>query len=418
MIETRLCFVHLLFVHYPYLFIMKILLVNKFYYLRGGDCMATFGTERLLRSCGHEVAIFSMRYPSNVPSEWERYFPKEVAFSFSTLSKAISAITRLFHSTEVARNFKRLLSDFQPDIVHLHNIHSYLSPLVARIAHQGGVRVAWTMHDFKLVCPSYLCLRDGAPCEACFKKKRNVILHRCMKGSFFASLLAFLEACYWNKRKLLRYTDVFISPSAFLKTKMVAAGFPSKKIVKLSNFAPKNLICETVKDGYYCYVGRLSTEKGVDDLLEVAEHFPYRLKVAGGGPLLEAYRQKYVSGHIEFLGQLPPDDVYAVVRKARLLVAPSVCYENNPLSMIEALCMGTPVCGADIGGIPELIEHGKNGYLFRAGDRRDLLNSMTLCFERLSSPDLYREISTCAQNKFGAMTFYHKLLNIYETKCF
>ena len=397
---------------------MKILLVNKFYYLRGGDCSAVFNTEQLLKAHGHAVALFSMQHPLNVRSDWEHYFPKEASFSFSDILRAIRAIARIFHSSEVARKFRQLLDDFQPDVVHLHNIHSYLSPLVARIAHQRGIRVVWTLHDYKLVCPSYSCLRKGSTCEACFKNKCSVIRHRCMKDSFPASVLAWLEACYWHREKLSRLTDMFISPSVFLKTKMTQAGYLPEQIAVLSNFLPEALACSTEKNDYYCYVGRLSEEKGVETLLEVAADFPLPLKVIGAGPLLETYQKKYSCAQVEFLGQQPQESLFPIVQKARFIVLPSVWYENNPLSIIEALSMGTPVCGACIGGIPELITAGKNGYLFRPGDKRDLLNSMTLCFEQLASPDIYRIISMEAQNKFGAAAFYDKLMNFYETSMY
>jgi glycosyltransferase involved in cell wall biosynthesis len=179
---------------------------------------------------------------------------------------------------------------------------------------------------------------------------------------------------------------------------------------------PKQPTFSSVKDDYYCYVGRLSEEKGVDTLLDAASSFPFKLKIIGGGPLLESYQKKYSDPKIEFLGQLSPDELFPIVQKARLITLPSVWYENNPLCIIEALCMGTPVCGANIGGIPELIASGKNGYFFRPGDKRDLMTAMTLCFENLASPEIYQRILTDAQNKFGAETFYHKLINIYESK--
>ena len=141
----------------------RILLVNKFYYFRGGDCTAVLTTEELLKKHGHEVAVFSMRYAENLPTAWEEYFPEEVSFSQAGLTQKVKALKRVFSDTQVVKKFNRLLSDFQPDIVHLHNIHSYLSPVIAQTAHQRGIRVVWTMHDYKLICPTYLCLRENKP---------------------------------------------------------------------------------------------------------------------------------------------------------------------------------------------------------------------------------------------------------------
>lgn len=395
---------------------MRILLVNKFYYRRGGDCTAVFSAEQLLKAKGHEVALFGTKHPQNESSRWESYFAGEVRFdSSTTIAGKLSAAARIFHSGEVERKFSRLLSDFKPDVVHLHNIHSYISPLVAEIAHRKGIRTVWTMHDYKLLCPTYSCLRNGRICEKCFDGKSNVLRYRCMKNSRAASLLAWLEACYWNREKLSGMTDLFISPSHFLKSKMIAGGFSPAKIEVLHNFLPEKFPLPTEKGDYYCYAGRLSEEKGVATLLEAASQTAYPLKVIGGGALLDRYRTTYShSRQIEFLGHLQPAELYPIVQKARLLVIPSVWYENNPYSVIESLCMGTPALGSRIGGIPELIEEGVNGFLFQAGNAAELRDKIDAGFGYFADPGNFATIAREAQNKFGAESFYNKLMKIYD----
>jgi len=392
---------------------MRVLLVNKFYYQRGGDCTAVFSTERLLRNKGHDVAIFSMKHPDNVHSDFEKYFPKEVSFSSPGISNKMSAAKRIFGSSEVEKKFGQLISDFKPDVVHLHNVHSHISPLVAKIAHKNGIRVVWTLHDYKLICPVYTCLRNNETCEVCFKNKSGVIKYKCMKKSNRASILAYMEGRYWNRKKLSTITDMFISPSAFLKTKMVEAGYSREQIEVLHNFMPVQVIPAPEKDDYYCYTGRLSAEKGIDTLLEAAEKLPYKLKIIGGGPLLDTYRKRYQTDRIEFVGHTAPDKLYRIVSKARFLVIPSIWYENNPFSVIEALCLGTPVLGARIGGIPELIEEDKNGHLFAHGDISALKEKIELLFSGNISYD-YAKIASDAYNKFSPETFYNKLIMIYD----
>ena len=392
---------------------MRILLVNKFYYQRGGDCTAVFSTERLLKDKGHDVAIFSTKHTDNVHSDFEKYFPEEVSFSSTGFSNKVSAVKRIFGSFEVANKFKQLISDFKPDVVHMHNIHSHISPIVAKIAHENGIRVVWTLHDYKLICPVYTCLRNNKTCEVCFKNKSGVMKYKCMKKSYMASMLAYLEGRHWNRKKLSTITDMFISPSAFLKTKMEEAGYLREQIEVLHNFMPVRVIPATEKDDYYCYTGRLSAEKGIDTLLEAAEKLPYRLKIIGGGPLLNAYRDRYRSDHIEFIGHTAPEKLYRIVSKARFLVIPSIWYENNPFSVIEALCLGTPVLGARIGGIPELIEEDKNGRLFTHGDITELKENIELLFSENISFD-YAKIASDAYNKFSPETFYNKLIMFYD----
>ena len=392
---------------------MRVLLVNKFYYQRGGDCTAVLNTEKLLKGKGHDVAVFSMQHANNIHSDWKNYFPEEVHFSFPGFFKKASAAMRIFHSQDVFKQFSKLVADFKPDVIHLHNIHSYISPLVAKIANDKGIRVVWTLHDYKLVCPVYTCLRDGNICEECFHNKRSVIKHKCMKNSNIASIIAYMEACYWSRKKLTKITNVFISPSAFLKSKMTEAGYLPEQIEVLPNFMPQSITPATEKEDYYCYAGRLSAEKGIDTLLEAAGQLPYPLKIIGGGPLLDIYRKKYKLSNIEFTGQMAPEELYPIVQKSRFLVIPSVWYENNPFSVIEALCMGTPAIGARIGGIPELIEEDKNGYLFTPGDVSELRDKINLCFSD-SVAFNYGKIADAAYNKFSSEAFYNKLIRIYD----
>lgn len=336
---------------------MKILLVNKFYYPRGGDCTVLLGTERLLQSMGHEVEVYAMHYASNLGHRMSPLWASEVNFAGGLAAK-FKAVQRIMGMGDIARSFETVLEQFGPEVVHLHNIHSYLSPVVARLAHEHGCRVVWTMHDYKLMCPSYLCLADGRPCKDCIAgSKTGVLKHRCMKGSLMASAVAWIEALRWNRKTLERYTDTFICPSQFMAQMMCEAGFDRSRIAVISNFTDMELGEVSLdREDYYCYVGRLSAEKGVDHLLRAASTLPHRLKVAGSGPLEDSLRKQYGNcGNIQFLGRIEPQQVASLLSHARASVMPSQCYDNNPMGVIESLYCGTPVVGARMGGIPELI---------------------------------------------------------------
>lgn len=395
--------------------IKRILLVNKFYYPRGGDCVVTLNTQSLLRSRGHEVAVFSMQYPENIESEWSRYFASEVDFSGGLKAK-MAAMRRTLGMGDVKKAFCRILDDFKPDVVHLHNIHSYISPVVARLAKQRGCRVVWTLHDYKLLCPSYACLRNNEPCELCFASKLNVLTKRCMKGSLAASATAWMEAMKWNRKRLERDVDAFICPSQFMAQKMEQGGFNPAKLHVLCNFvdpvkmkAFQSLDIDD-REPYYCYVGRLSQEKGIITLLEVAQSLPFALKVAGSGPLEEELRDKYSGvNHIEFLGRLDATQVSRLLSRATCSVTPSECYDNNPLSVIESLCAGTPVVGAEIGGIPELIDN-HNGTTFAWGDATELKQVIDETFHRRWN---HHEIQQQALKDFSDDNHYNKLTSIY-----
>ncbi len=393
----------------------RILLVNKFYYRRGGDCVCVLNLERLLRRNGHEVVIFAMDYPENESTPWSRYFAPNVTFH-GPASEKLKMVRRTLGFDDLNKSFRRLLDDFRPDVVHFHNIHSYLSPGLAKTAKQYGATVAWTLHDYKLLCPSYLCLRDGKPCEKCLSHPVNALIHRCMKGSLPASAIAWMESMRWCRKSLQRWVDTFISPSRFLAALMEKGGFDSGKITVLPNFLDSGTgktspEAQQQRKDYYCYVGRLSEEKGVRTLLKVAAAMDRELRIAGDGPLLEELKERYDGYNtIKFLGRIGAQEVNALLADARFSVVPSEWYENNPLSVIESLCAGTPVVGAEIGGIPELIDDN-NGLTFKSGDETDLAQSLNTAWW---GPWDHSLISEEAREKFSEQKYYANICKIYH----
>lgn len=390
---------------------MKILLANKFYYRRGGDCIYMLNLEKLLKAHGHDVAVFAMDYPENLDTPWKKYFPKNMS--------KLMAFTRPFGSHEVKSKFKKQLDDFKPDVVHLNNVHTQLSPVMAELAQQRGIKVVWTLHDYKLLCPRYDCLKNGNTiCETCFKGDKKACLdNKCMKGSKLASFIGFKEAIVWNRERLEASTDVFICPSQFMADKMVQGGFSKSKMQTLCNFIDVEKCKFSSTDGtddvellpkkedYYCFIGRLSHEKGAKTLIEAANQLPYKLVIIGGGPLMDELKS-VAHTNIEFVGFKQWDDIKQLVGKARFSVIPSEWYENNPLSVIEAQCLGTPVLGANIGGIPELTD-----YTFSSGNIADLKTKI----EKMWNSEFdYQQIASDAQHRYDAETYYDKLINIYK----
>lgn len=394
---------------------MKIVNVNKFYYQRGGDCVAAMTLEELLTQKGHEVATFSSGHPQNVPSKWSDYFVSEVNFTHASFNDKRKAIGRVLFAGEIKQKFSRLLDDFKPDVVHLHNIHTYLSPAIAQIAHKRGIKVVWTLHDYKLVCPCYSLLRDGTVCEECFTDKYAVLKHRCVKGSLAGSALAFVEAMQWNPRVLQQCVDTFITPSRFLKEKMVEFGYRPEKIETIHNFM--NVTYPEVtpgKDDFYCYSSRISPEKGIDLLLRVAAKLPYRLVVMGDGERLEEYRETYKDANIEFRGFVKREEALAVLGKARFTVHPSICLDNSPYAVKESLCMRTPVLCANHGGMPEMVESGVNGFVFTPHDEADLERMITRGFEVFDDAFDYERIGEEAREAFSEEAYYSQIMSIYE----
>lgn len=391
---------------------MRILLANKFYYRRGGDCIYMLNLEQLLNAHGHETAVFAMQYPDNLPTPWSKYFPSEIRFSPGP--GMVEAFLRPFGTREVKRKFNALLDDFKPDVVHLNNIHSQLSPIIAELAHKRRIKVVWTIHDLKLLCPRYDCMRNGKMlCEECFVDKHKVLEYKCMKNSKVASFLAYREARKWNRQRLETCTDLFICPSRFMEGKMAKGGFDKHKLTTLCNFIDVDKCKKdsyTEKEDYCCFLGRISNEKGIRTLIKAANQLPYKLKIIGGGPL-DTEMRTLAKSNVEFMGFRQWNDIKEIIGKARFSILPSECYENNPLTIIEAQCLGTPVLGARIGGIPELIEKGVSGLCFESKNVEDLKDKIKDMFA--ASFD-YNTIARTAQTRYNSEAYYQKLIGLYK----
>ncbi len=408
---------------------MKILLANKFYYRRGGDCIYMLNLEQLLKKHDHEVAIFSMDYPENLDSPWQKYWPKNMS--------KLAAFTRPFGDGEVRRKFNALLDDFKPDVVHLNNIHTQLSPVIAELAHARGTRVVWTLHDTKLVCPCYTCTRNGKWCEECFADKKSVIRYKCMPGNIPGAIIGWREILKWNKERLQACTDKFLPPSQFLADTMVRGGYSTEKMHVLCNFIDIDKVQNPSfkKGDYYVFLGRVNSVKGVPTLCKAASQLPYKLIVIGGGELLPELQAQYKDcKNIEFVGQKNWDEFRPILEGARFMVLPAEWSENNPLTVIESQSLGTPVLGARIGGIPELIcESGcaedaaskngaaqnadkdcvANGMTFVSGDVEDLKTKIEQMFAAKFD---YATIAEAAQARYNAEAYYEQLKMVYRDK--
>ncbi|MCM1028097.1 MAG: glycosyltransferase [Pseudoflavonifractor sp.] len=354
----------------------RILIVNKFLYPRGGDCIVALSEAELLRRAGHEVELWGMDYPDNLPSlPLADTFAPRVDFA-GPLPAKLRAMGRMMGLGDVKASFAEALRRFRPDTVHFHNIHSYLSPIIIGMAKQAGCRTLWTMHDYKLVCPAYNCLDSaGNICTDCISKPMQVIKKHCMKGSLLQSVAAKIEAFIWNRPSLINVTDTFICPSSFMASILHKAGIPNKKTAVVCNALDevKTSILGSIditnkrNNGRLLYVGRLSNEKGLILLLEEyisIQNPSLSLEIFGAGPMEASLRAEYGKHpSICFHGHRTASEISHAIVEANLLICPSQWYENNPLSIIESLSLGTPVIGSNIGGIPELIT-SSSGLLF------------------------------------------------------
>lgn len=404
---------------------MKILQVNKFYYPKDGVSNYLIGIEAKLRELGHEVRVFAMDNPKNLPSSEQKYFVSYISFDQPGLINSWRALTRIFYSREAARKFAALIKNFRPDIIHLHNIYHQISPSILRIAKKEKIPVIMHLHDYKLICPNYKLFTQGNICQRCRGGKYyNCFWHKCLKNSYPKSLGGTLEMYFHHKLWKIYETGVktFIAPSKFMKKTCEDFGWSADKIVWLNNFfkqpAEVNYPSEqTESNNYLLYFGRLAEEKGVKVLLQALTKNEENLKIVGEGPeelaLKEMTKKLNLTERVEFTGFKSSLDLENIIKNAKAIIIPSVWYENMPLNLLESLAQGKIVIASNIGGIPEIIENGENGLLFKAGNEDDLVEKIKL-LKTIDYPRMARAAKETVKH-LDIDTHIAALLKIYET---
>lgn len=389
---------------------MKILQVNQYYYPRGGADKYFLDLTRTLEAAGHQVAVFSMHHPKNWPTPWSRYFVSRISFNEGNLIDKLKTPGRVLYSLEAKKKFAQLVNDFQPDIIHLHNIYHHLSPSILTVAKKQNIPVVLHLQDYKLICANHSLFTKGAMCERCRPNKYYECLkNRCIKNSFAGSALGTLEMYLHHSILKIYERNVsrFIAPSNFMKQTVINFGQPAEKISVIFN--PYNSeLAGTTGDktnyqapGYLLYFGRFSPEKGLETLIRAAALTGQKTKLVGEGADEASLKKLAIElkAPVEFNGFKNNTELKPLILNARAVIIPSIWGENMPLSLMEALSLGKTVIVSRIGGMPEMIKENKNGLLFRPGDVNDLVRQI----KRLDKID-YFAISQEAKKTVAAFS--------------
>ena len=375
---------------------MRVVVAHNAYLLRGGEDAVAESEAALLRDHGHEVIEYAR---SNL----------DLA-GMGKLSVAVDTLwSRRTHS-----EISELLTRLRPDVLHVHNTLPLISPSLYWAAATARVPLVQTLHNFRMMCPQAMLLREGRVCEDCIGRVPwPAVRHGCYHGSraqtaVLGGMLVLHRALGSYRHKVSRY----IALNEFCRAKFVQGGLPAERVVVKPNFVEDPKPGDEPRRGLL-FVGRLSPEKGVDVLAQAARTLPLgSLRVAGTGPA-----QAALAGlpSITSLGAMPSSAVAFEMARAVALVLPSIWYENFPRTLVEAYAAGLPVLASRIGALAELVEDGVTGLLFNPGDSADLAAKMTWA---LGHPDAMVEMGRAArrvyESKYTPEVNYEQLIGIYE----
>ncbi len=383
---------------------MKILLVHNYYQQLGGEDRVFEAEGNLLEENGDVVIRYKLH--NNLIK----------GFSSAKLLKSTLWNSQTFH------NMQALVSRERPDIVHFHNTFPLISPSGYFAAKSECTPVIQTLHNFRLLCPSAILFRDKHVCEDCIGKliPWPGVKNKCYRDSYTASgAVGIMNGIHNVAGTWTSKIDLFISLSEFAKRMFVKGGIPSKKIIVKPNFTFPGCYEKIKKENSYAlFVGRLTSEKGIDVLLEawkfVGKRIP--LKIVGDGPLskqVSIVAKQYLG--IDWLGRIAPQEISSLMHNATCLIFPSQWYETFGLVAIEAFAMGTPVIGSNIGAIAEIVTEGKTGLLFEPGNFQDLIKKVSWAYDNpMAISKMGHEARLTFESHYSPKRNYEMLLNIYQ----
>ena len=402
---------------------MKILMVNKFLHPKGGSETYIFKIGEGLAKQGHEVQYFGMEHEGRIVGNDIHEYTQDMDFHQTGLGRLLYPF-KILYSREAKKKIAKVLEDFKPDVVHVNNFNFQLTPSILygikdyAKKSKKHIPIIFTAHDYQLICPNHMMLRplNDELCDRCI---RGSFVHctkgRCIHGSLIKSLLGSIEGYLYRFLGTYQNFDKVICPSEFLEQKMILNTVFQGKTIALHNFKTTGLedYKEVVCSDYILYFGRYSKEKGIATLLKVCQQLPdIPFVFAGEGPLEEDINQV---GNIANVGFKTGKELKELIQNAKFAIIASEWYENCPFSVMEAQSYGTPVLGADIGGIPELIQDGKTGELFKSGDQEELKKHIRTMWENSEKVERYRR--TCKEIKYDTISEYcGKLIKIYQNK--
>ncbi len=364
---------------------MKILQVHKYLYRKAGAEAHFFDLAKILKEHGHEVAIWGTAEKVDKTQGIKILEPLVDEYHFDKREGIIKDIKKAGHyvwSLEAKEKFAIVLKKFKPDVIHLHNIYHHLTPSILPVAKRLGIPVVMTVHDWNSINPNYALYDHDKVCE---RKGISALSNKCIQNSYSATALSLVKFAVQNRLRMYhRYIDTLITPTDFVRDKLIANGFDNKQVITLAYPVP--VILNKVKDPsdhklrdssatpqndngkpFILYAGRLSQEKGIDLALKIAKQLPdINFKLAGTGPLHDVILNEVKDPsikNIELLGFISQKKLFEIISQAQMIIVPSLWYDPSPFAVLEAQALGKVVIGSKMGGIQNLITNKKDGIL-------------------------------------------------------
>jgi glycosyltransferase involved in cell wall biosynthesis len=403
---------------------MRILYCNKYDYPFSGTEAYLFDLIQQMEKRGQETALFSMDHGRTPAFAGRSYRIPHIDFKDpkAGLLEKVKMAAHALYSPSARRAMRECITDFSPDLAHIRGIYHHLSPSILWELKKRGIPVLYHLNDFKILCPTYNFVADGRPCELC---SHGAFHHAATKGCYTgprSNAMVLAAEAYLHKwlRTYERCVDMFLAPSEFVRSKLIASGFPEQRIEVLPHFQALPGAERLIPDeGYVLYFGRLSPEKGVYELLRAMVRVPHTpLIIAGDGPerpRLEALAKELNLSQVLFAGMVHGEKLHKLIAGSSFSVFPSHAYETLGKSILESYAWGRPVIASDLGSRRELVEHGVTGLLYADGDRDQLAHSIGFLFDR---PDLIEKMGAAARSRVKAShdpeQHMEKLLDLYH----
>jgi glycosyltransferase involved in cell wall biosynthesis len=404
---------------------MRILMANTYHYLRGGDSAYALGISSALEEEGHEIIPFAMQGDANLPSDASTYFTPELDYPAlqkeGGLANSWRVVSNSIYNRQARRSLSRLLDENRIDLVHLHSIMHHLTASIVLECRKRGLPVVWTLHDAKACCPTTRFMREGRVCHDCTGGRfYRAVTTRCKRGSLAASTIVALELYLHRWLRVYERADLLLAPSRFLRDLLVETGLRPRRFEVVANFVDvADFDPAPSSGGYALYLGRLSSEKGLDILLQAASmerRVPLRIAGTGEmeGQLKEQCRQLGLE-HVRFEGHVDGARVRDLLHGAQCLVLPSVCDENCPLSVLESFAAGRAVLASRSGGVPELVTDGETGRLVTPGVVEELAGALSeLVEDREAWMRMGENARKKAEKNFDRSRHVETLLGLYH----